>query len=409
MKIVKYIGLSLWLFWGIFEISKNFNHYSLLDWIIVFAVLSIPFIIWVLRNKNNKANIPVELKSESRVSDFQPPTLADSEDNQIKNHQKLCLSRDILSNEYAITLFLDAYKKGSPLLKDKDYWGYLKYGCKISHPRKFHESLIEHGYFRKMELSEYLSTYKVNELKTILESIGQIKTGKKSDLIERIVNTLSDEEKRMLFTNSNYFLLSPKGEQFLNLHSDYIQLKKWTDGSITVQDYDSAKASLPFKAGFYDILWCIYNNRQLEYCYHNRYPELIDTYLQMSNVLFIEKRYTEAIYYIVRSLYIELSGATEFKNIHIFLQDKTFTKQDLMELYLPSLPIYSINLFRQIQDNYNDSVLDRVYTTTKIPFNITPHEDFINFIHEIISGKEFSEEFYQKNLRERYWIYIKNI
>ena len=200
---------------------------------------------------------------------------------------------------YSTTLFLNAYKKGSPIMDDNAYWSYFRYECGIAHPSAFHRSLIEQGYFEKPDLQEYLSSWTTDKLKVLLDSLGLKKSGRKAELISRIIDNVSDFDKSALLENIDIYVLSSKGKNFLDEHLDFVQFKRQQDGSISFRNYISMKKQLPFKASFHDVMWAIYDKRQLEYSHNAEYDKLSYAYNEMGKILAAEDRKDEALYYYI--------------------------------------------------------------------------------------------------------------
>lgn len=365
-------------------------------------------------HSNQNTTLPNNLERDlqgypgGNTQDYQAPTMQDSKTFDDPNSSNNDFSDEYIN--YVTAIFLDAYKKGSSLLDDDKYWGYIRYGCGLSHPRRFHEELIENGYFERPSLYDYLSSYTVADLKIILDSIGQKKTGKKAELIDRIIKNLSEEEKSRICNNANVFTLSEKGKLFLKEHADYVLLRKYPDGSITFDDYITAKKEIPFKANFYDVLWSIYNKRQRNCLFNKEFDPLSNIYSSMAKILIDEKKFVDATYYCVRSLYLELSGIEQYASVKMYCENNVlYSIEDLTDAYYPFLPLYSINLFKMVKEYYNPSILKRVIATTRIPFSITSENEFSEFIQTIINDNIMSEEEYRDMMTYRYQKYVKSI
>ena len=92
--------------------------------------------------------------------------------------------------DYAKTIFLSLFQKPFKLNEDNNYARYLTYECGISDVNKYHTELFWQEYIIQAPLFECYSIYTVNELKPLLEEIGQSTKGKKEELIGIAYNRL---------------------------------------------------------------------------------------------------------------------------------------------------------------------------------------------------------------------------
>lgn len=167
---------------------------------------------------------------------------------------------------YSTTIFLWATRKCHT--KDEAqsksfYQQYLIYDYGIPDPVNFYNTLFEQGFFALADAREVLESYKVTKLKTILEAAGEKKSGKKEELIERIINSVPKERLDELSFTAQLYTLSQKGKEFIKKHEDLIYLhKKRNSWNILLSEYETAKKQLSFKQySFRDVTWAVFNNR----------------------------------------------------------------------------------------------------------------------------------------------------
>ena len=111
-----------------------------------------------------------------------------------------------LQGEYAKTIFLWAHEKASPVRKNDEYARYFLYECGVKNPSSYHKELIADGYFENAPIAAILSSLKVTDLKQFLTSIGQVSTGKKDILIERIIQNADESTLNRLCPDELYVL-----------------------------------------------------------------------------------------------------------------------------------------------------------------------------------------------------------
>ena len=140
--------------------------------------------------------------------------------------------------DYAKTIFLWAHEKASAVRKNDDYARYFLYECGISNPSAYHRELIRAGCFEKAPATAILNSLKVADLKQFLSSIGQVSTGKKDVLIERIIQN-ADESSLATLCPEELYVLSEIGRAFLEEHYDYVMVHKHKNWGIDWKEYDA--------------------------------------------------------------------------------------------------------------------------------------------------------------------------
>ncbi|BET22565.1 SAP domain-containing protein [Solobacterium moorei] len=142
-----------------------------------------------------------------------------------------------LQGDYAKAVFLWAVSSSGPVKEDNEYSRYITYECGIQHPQYYHEEMIRQGYLEEDSVEKAFMYLKVPELKALTAQLGASSTGKKADLISRIVSSADQEfiANHRPFT----FSLSDKGKSFLAEHDAYVQLHRHNVWGISWKDYDS--------------------------------------------------------------------------------------------------------------------------------------------------------------------------
>ena len=104
-----------------------------------------------------------------------------------------------------------------------DNWpAYFKYELGINDGNELYKQYIDEGYFELGPFEDYIRNLKVAELKELLLTLNLSTTGKKDDLINRILN-VSNKDKQTLQKFNNLYVLSKKGEDWLEEHKGYIE------------------------------------------------------------------------------------------------------------------------------------------------------------------------------------------
>ena len=203
--------------------------------------------------------------------------------------------------DYAKAIFLWYFsKKPSYVWENSDYPHYFLYECGIKDASGYHKALIQEGYFIRASNEEKLELKKIPELKEILQHLKLSTTGKKSVLIQRILENAPQEIFAEVFPFEIYSL-SDKGRVFLEKHDDYIKLHQHSDLNIGSSEYDSEHQE---GWSFYDTIWNILNKRIIQD--KNNFGR--HEYLQMYHLLDEEGKRTDAMRILLRIFCIDLYG-----------------------------------------------------------------------------------------------------
>ncbi len=137
--------------------------------------------------------------------------------------------------EYAIELLLSHHLKGAEI--GNGYITAYVSECKITNPKKLDKWLLKNGYLRKPTIKEALTSYKVTELKKLLSQKGMKVTGKKDELIERLLSVMTEREITLQLNSDNRYFLSEKGLTRYNDNIDLEELHKNWKYMISLEDY----------------------------------------------------------------------------------------------------------------------------------------------------------------------------
>lgn len=303
---------------------------------------------------------------------------------------------------YAKAIFLNAYQYASLLKDDNDYQRYLIYECGIESPAEFHKRMIREGYLQESSLMDNLNVLKVSELKQILESVGAKKTGKKDELIERVLVTIDKEESQDHVACEKRYSISAQGKAYLEEHKDYILIHQHRNWGIDWQDYDKRKKKTNYR--FYDVVWGILNERVLESQNFGR-----NEYLNMYQLLIEEKKTKRALEMLLTVLYIDLSGVEGRACFDLYMSGVYDSKRlsecfNIVIMIAPGI----IADFATLTDVYEDGMIERLYNSFRLPMQLCPQNLFVEIVRAAIHG-EFDEPKYEQLLKNEYQQYISQL
>lgn len=154
-------------------------------------------------------------------------------------------------------LFLD-YIEGCPT-KDLSLPKYWKYEYHLK-PKKVINKFKRLNYIKESDYKFNIANYKVVELKEVLKKYNLKVSGKKSQLVERIIKEIPEEDCKRIF-NKSYYQLTEKAHELLkdNQHIIYAH-KRRNYLNISIYEVDSMKKKMPDK-NMYEIFLIILNNQ----------------------------------------------------------------------------------------------------------------------------------------------------
>lgn len=162
--------------------------------------------------------------------------------------------------DYSNAVFLNSLSHKPTMIPKSpdDCPRYVSYNLGIHDPIAKYKEFINMGYFRDAEAVEILNTYKVPELKEILEKNGLTASSrKKSDLIDQIIERISPSSMNL----PKMYCVSDQGLAYLEEHQDLIKLHRNPYG-ITYDEYISTKQAVGHSR-YNDIIWAVFNRREM--------------------------------------------------------------------------------------------------------------------------------------------------
>ena len=294
-------------------------------------------------------------------------------ENLKNNNQVLKSKNNINPAKEGYVIFLN-WANRKEILDQNEYPQYFYYDYGIINCSQFHIQLIKEGYLEKASLKTYLSTKTIEELKNILKENNLKKIGKKSELIDRILENINLENIKR---ENGYYELTNKGINFLKENEYIIKLRKL---NIPLAEYETVKKELNSNFLFDDIVWGIYNKRILNFYLDKDFGLYRNTLLEMSIFFKSKNNLQKELEYLLKVTYLDLSGNSNNgtidnkKLLFIPLAKRIF---NLKEYYLPE----------QTEKCYE----------IKLPFHYCTKKIFYDIIQEILEGKT-EEEILKKYL-----------
>lgn len=315
---------------------------------------------------------------------------------QIENTVKAVNEMDIpeFQGDYAKTIFLNALSKPTPIKNNSEYVKYFLYECGIRDAQKYHRQMIEEGYLEASTIEAMIADLKVDVLKEILRKLECSVSGKKADLVKRILDT-NNTDLIKEYCNNHTYSISAKGSQFLNRYDDYVKLHKNKNWMISWREYDSCKQ---IGYGFYDTVWGILNKRVIQ---ESTMGLMRNDYYFMYEVLCQENKEKQAMEMLLRVLYVDLSGSEGVQFWDLY-RTGAYGKLEILDTYDIAIMLAPgiVALIEKHKDVYDDSIIDKIYEWN-LPFCCCDKQLFKKIVSSIMDGT-YDEEAVNKKLKAVY-------
>ncbi len=296
--------------------------------------------------------------------------------------------------DYAKAVFLNAYKEASPIKKAEEYQQYLKYEFGITDASAFHRKMINEGYLGKASIEDRLLASKTPDLKTILQKIGQPKTGKKEELVQRVIANTDEKTIISFLPIAEEYSITEKGKEFLLAYADVIDLYlNRTRYGVSYDEYMQAKARYN-KANYHDVLWGIYQSRAMD-CARKGQIDVADE-LYMYYLLYDEKRYVDALDHMISYFYYyinEIQGTNNY--IALYRISKQKPKAFLSNQPVPRIviPPFCVEVVKKMKEYYSQDMIDRTSTGF---IEYCSREEFSEILNDIMADRFDIKECEQK-------------
>ncbi len=270
---------------------------------------------------------------------------------------------EILMLEYANT-----YKTNENTFQNFWKWEYF-----VLNPQAVLDSLLERGFICHGDVWSALRHLLVADLKAMLSKIGEKTTGKKDDLINRIINAYNPDDLEKELPVRNY-ALTKKGEEELKSNEYVSYLHRHHYMSVWEMNIRLYKNN-PSKLKYRDILWGYFNEQSGVHFQNYDFGLYRNIRLDMHDFLIEEEKFKKALELLIEVISFDLSGlgnkdGVTSKQEQQFIREikcesrmaNLFMTEDKREITLPS------GIVRCFQ-----------YLYEKLQM---PKEEFINYVYE---------------------------
>lgn len=251
--------------------------------------------------------------------------------------------------------------------------------------------LYDHGFLTIAGLEETLTALTIPELKNILRTFNLKLSGKKQDLVARIVDTVPSE--KIKDSLPKLYALTSKGSQFLLEHKAFIDNKKQGYGFLNNEIFATEK--ILATRGTLDsdgVFFYLFQRNVVKHGKNKDFDSLKHTYYQLSLWYKKKQDFGEALKNLLASMYLDLSGMGDDNTVYSY----RFRMESVFGETMPWQTLDNLITVLKIKESDFPDYFQRAidYCAIAPPFSYFSAETMINIILDRLRGQE--------NLLERY-------
>ena len=336
--------------------------------------------------------------AEDYQSSFQIPNL-EERNKKCKQTKNGLYPHEILMLDYA-----KKYKTSC-----NDFPGFWLYEYGVKNPQSVLESLCDRNFIVQGGLKDALNQLKLPELKSELSSYGLSSTGKKADLIERLLANVNEKQLDAKFTE-RYYALTDLGEQELkeNEYVIYMHKNKSMFADLGVYGmHHKLFFDNPDNHSFRDLLWAELNRQSMQFAMSWDFGLYRNTRLSMYNFLIEEEKYHDAFARLCEVLYVDLSGMSNEgrkitrKSWLKQMMEWNFPYEKSIATLPPAINRWLKNMKEKLSLESNDDLRSALVTqfsklTKMTPYHLfTPEECADITVYEFMGDKQKVSDIYK--------------
>lgn len=255
--------------------------------------------------KKKPTTIPEKVEPQKRIEFSSKPTTQTDEEgiptlaSRIKN--AFPSSNGLYPHEILMLDYASSYKTSG-----NSFQNFWKWNYSVLDPQRILDSLFERGFICRGDAASALKRCVVADLKAMLSQKGAKATGKKEELISRILETYSTQELEQTLPDRHY-ALTELGEQELkeNEYVSYLHRHRYMSvWEMNIMLHINNPSHLRYR----DIIWRELNKQSGEHFQNYDFGLYRNTRLSMHNFLFEEKKYKTALHLLCEVISFDLSG-----------------------------------------------------------------------------------------------------
>ena len=197
------------------------------------------------------------------------------------------------------------------------------------------------------------------------------------------------------------YLLTPKGEKFVDSHENYLRFFDLAIDYVDISEFEAARENMTADGRFEAIMITLLLGKIKESRKSDDYRAVRELHLETAMLYETLEMIPQALYHYLCYVYFRVSGL-EYYDKFVDYINKSVSKQELAGSYKGTyLSIDTIKKIREYGDIYYDDMSDRVFQEYPLTMNLCTKKDFKLLIGEIISGA-YKNVVWQQKFKENF-------
>lgn len=303
-----------------------------------------------------------------------------------------------INEEYAIEMLLSGHLHGKEI--GEGYIVAFMYECNVTNPEKLDKWLLNNGFLREPTVKESLNRYTIPELKEFLSHKNMKISGKKIDLIERLLSALSQNEITALLSSDKRYFLSEKGMKHYNDNIDLEELHRNWIYNIELNEYFKHRKQFGGIIGYYETAYIILQKKIT----HGTIGTSITAsdFINFSEVCEKLQMNEDALKFLLINLYVKVNL------LDSYYLDKNYIESNGIKTLYDSLNetiTFNLNSIKRIvnlSEYYSTTMVDDIYSTIKLQYILLDKVNFKSLVNDMIQSAYFDATPYMRTIKENY-------
>ena len=274
----------------------------------------------------------------------------------------------------AYTTFLNKYPriKKPELLNESDYPHIVFSKVGINNVQQLHRELHSKGFYKRANIRETLSGYKVADIKSIITQLGLVIKGKKEDLIDSLISQVDEDQLASLIPDE-YYVISDFGNKWMSEHElEY----DWHTAS---EDYPDFADYAAFRSQY--SKYQIEMDRYLADIKNDKKSFGRYSYDGLLKLYELDGNKREATICLLKELLIDMSGALNYSEWKEWHFDRDIIESSNLIYFTP----YLLKTFPKYKDFYEPSMIAQAYKL-RLPVKACSLDDFRDIAEMMFDG-----------------------
>jgi len=248
--------------------------------------------------------------------------------------------------------------------------------------QKVLDSLVERGFLEIGGIETALNIQKIPALKEVLKDHNLKQTGKKVDLVERVLKEIPEIELNKRFPQRTYSL-TELGQEALKAEEYVLYIDRHTYEDLDIWTLNRLVYSKPYSP-YRDKIWEYLNECSMKHAKENNWGLYRNCRLTMYKFLLEEKKYQEALCMLSEVVFYDLSGLDnnfDMKYLDIFAPSLFPYESSSAKIY-PA--ITDMICYCQEEAGVSDDELKVIFTNNmsklSVPFTLFTVEECIKIV-----------------------------